>query len=493
MDDRTGELPQGTVTFLFTDIEGSTGSPRRSADLAGSRGDASRPHAARSRQGRRGRREHGGRCFFIAFDQATSAIRGAVEMQRAIARQEWPGGVEIRVRMGLHTGDATWVATTTPASTSTAPPGSPGGSRRPDPDLGCDTRADPTGTGAAIRFRDLGEHRLKGLTRPERLQQVVADGLDELFPAPRTQTVTLDLPVLLTSFIGRDAEIAAARRLLDGGARLVTLTGPGGTGKTRLSIQLATEVAERYPDGVHFVDLSLLADPSMVAATVARALRLVERTDRAPLDLLRVYLRERAVLLVLDNFEQVAAGAPVVAELLRQAPRLTVIATSRGPLRISGEHELAVPPLGLPETTGRDDPGAADAATSPAVALFVDRATAARSDFRLTDANAAAIVAICARLDGLPLAIELAAARVRLLPPDAILTRLGQSLDLLDRGGRDLPARQQTLRGAIGWSHDLLEEPTRRLFARMSVFAGGARLDEIEAVCGPATTSGPTS
>ena len=234
----------------------------------------------------------------------------------------------------------------------------------------------------------------------------------------------------------------------------------------------------------------MLADPSMVAATVARALRLVERPDRAPLDLLREHLRERALLLVLDNFEQVAAAAPVVADLLREAPRLTVIATSRGPLRVSGEHEFAVPPLGLPEATGQGGPGAADAATSPAVALFVDRATAARSDFRLTDANAAAIVAICARLDGLPLAIELAAARVRLLPPDAILTRLGQSLDLLDRGGRDLPVRQQTLRGAIGWSHDLLEEPTRRLFARMSVFAGGARLDEIEAVCGPADDLG---
>src|SRR4029079_13957769 len=218
--------------------------------------------------------------------------------------------------------------------------------------------------------------------------------------------------------------------LLEGGARLVTLTGPGGTGKARLSIQVATEVAERFPDGFHFCALSMLGDPSMVAATVARALHLVERPDRTPVDLLGEHLRQRALLLVLDNFEQVAAAAPLGAGLLREAPGLTVIATSRGPLRVSGEQEFAVPPLALPEITGRDGFGTADAAASPAVALFVDRATAARSDFRLTDVNAAAIVAICARLDGLPLAIELAAARVRLLPPDAILVRLGQSLDL---------------------------------------------------------------
>src|SRR6478735_4752081 len=487
VDDRRGQLPRGTVTFLFTDIEGSTG-------LAEKLGDAWPVVVAMHHDLLR--REAGnasgivvsteGDAFFIAFEQAASAIRGAVAMQRAIARQDWPGGVEIRVRMGLHTGDAIL-----------------GGDDYAGLDVNRAARISAAGHGGqiltsaatrelteselapAIRFRDLGEHRLKGLTRPERLQQVVADGIAEQFPVLRTQTVTLDLPVLLTSFIGRDAEIAAARRLLEGGARLVTLTGPGGTGKTRLSIQVATDVAQRYPDGVHFVDLSMVGDPSMVAATVARAFHLAERPDRAPLDLLREHLRERALLLVLDNFEQVAAAAPVVAGLLREAPGLTVIATSRGPLRVSGEHQFAVPPLALPEMTKRDGAGASDAAASPAVALFVDRATAARSDFQLTDANAATIVAICARLDGLPLAIELAAARVRLLPPDAILTRLGQSLDLLDRGGRDLPARQQTLRGAIGWSHDLLDEPTRRLFARMSVFAGGARLDEIEAVCGP--------
>ena len=487
VDDRTDQLPRGTVTFLFTDIEGSTGLAEALGpvwpDVLAVHHDLVRREAGRA-GGVVVSTE--GDAFFVVFDQAASAIRGAVEMQRAIGAHEWPGGARLRVRTGLHTGDAVLggdnyagLDVNRAARISAAAHGGQILTSAATREL------TETDLAPAIRFRDLGEHRLKGLTRSERLQQVIADGLDERFPAPRTQTLTLDLPVLLTSFIGRDRELASARRLLDDGARLVTLTGPGGTGKTRLSIQLATEVAERYPDGVHFVDLSMVGDASMVPAAVARALRLVERPDRAPLDLLREHLSERALLLVLDNFEQVAAAAPVVADLLRAAPRLTVVATSRGPLRISGEHEFAVPPLGLPEAAGRAGAGVADAAASPAVALFVDRATAARSDFRLTDANVAAVVAICARLDGLPLAIELAAARIRLLPPDAMLTRLGQSLELLDRGGRDLPARQQTLRGAIGWSHDLLDEPTRRLFARLSVFAGGARLDAIESVCGP--------
>ena len=492
MDDRTAPLPQGTVTFLFTDIEGSTGLAERMGEtwpeVLQTHHDVLRREASRT-GGVVVSTE--GDAFFLAFDRAASAIRGAIQMQRALRAQGWPADATIRVRMGLHTGDAVL-----------------GGDNYAGLDVNRAARISAAAhggqilTSAATRsitegelapdvvFRDLGEHRLKGLTRPERLQQVVADGLEQSFPAPRTQTATLDLPVLLTTFVGREREIAAARRLLDGGARLLTLTGPGGTGKTRLSVQLATDVADRYPDGVQFVDLSTVGDASMVAAAIARALRLVERPDRSPLDLVTEHLRDRMVLLVLDNFEQVAAAAPVVAGLLREARGSTVIATSRGPLRVSGEYEFAVPPLGLPEPTTSAGRGAADVAASPAVALFVDRATAARSDFRLTDANAAAIAEICARLDGLPLAIELAAARVRLLPPDAILSRLGQSLDLLDRGGRDLPARQQTLRGAIDWSHDLLDPPTRRLFARLSVFAGGARLDAIEAVCGPAADLG---
>ena len=498
MDDRTGQLPQGTVTFLFTDIEGST----RLAESLGSAfpGVLATHHDLIRREAARAGGvvvSTEGDAFFIVFDHATAAVRAVVAMQRALRAEAWPGGAEVRVRMGLHTGEAALggdnyagLDVNRAARIAAAAHGGQVLASAATREL---TEAD---LAPAIRWLDLGEHRLKDLTRPERLQQIVADGLEERFPGPRTLTVALDLPVLLTTFIGREEELAQARRLLDNGARLLTLTGPGGTGKTRLSVQLATDVADRYPDGVHFVDLSMVAEPSMVAGVVSRALRLVERSDRAPADLLAEHLRDRSVLLVLDNFEQVAEAAPVVSGLLRAAPGLTVVATSRGPLRISGEHEFAVPPLGLPSAPAGGGPGsgrpmsAATAAGSAAVALFVDRATAARSDFTLTDDNAAAVAAICARLDGLPLAIELAAARVRLLPPDAILTRLGQSLDLLDRGGRDLPARQQTLRGAIDWSHDLLDGPTRRLFARLAVFAGGARLDAIESVCGPAADLG---
>jgi predicted ATPase/class 3 adenylate cyclase len=476
VDVQTGQLPRGTVTFLFTDIEGSTRLAEAAGDAYSTIVTVHHDLLRRETSGTGGVVvSTEGDAFFIVFARAGDAIRGAVAMQRAIATEDWPAGTTVRVRMGMHTGDAVL-----------------GGDNYAGLDVNRAARIAAAAHGGqiltsaatrelaegelapAIRFVDLGEHRLKDLSRPERLQQVVAGGLENSFPAPRTMTAALDLPVLLTSFVGREDELDRARRLIDDGARLVTLTGPGGTGKTRLSVQLATQLADRYPDGVHFVDLSTVGEPSMVAETIARALRLIERPDRTPADLLADHLRDRSLLLVLDNFEQVVEAAPVVADLLRVAPGLVVVATSRGPLRISGEHEFAVPPLGLPA----------------GVALFVDRASAARSDFQLTDGNAAAIAAICARLDGLPLAIELAAARVRLLTPDAILTRLGQSLDLLDRGGRDLPARQQTLRGAIDWSHDLLDAPSRRLFARLAVFAGGATLDAIEAVCGPASDLG---
>ena len=506
MNDRPGSLPRGTVTFLFTDIEGST---RLAEELGQAFPDVLAIHhdLLRTEVSRAGGVVVGteGDAFFVVFGEASAAIGAAVAMQRVLRAQAWPRDVEVRVRMGLHTGaavlggdDYTGLDVTRAARIAAAAHGGQVLTSVATRQL---TEAD---VGPAIRFVDLGEYRLKDLSRPERLQQVVADGLDDRFPAPRTKTVTLDLPVPLTSFVGRNDERARARRALDEGVRLLTLTGPGGTGKTRLAVQVAADVGERFADGVQFVDLSMTADPAMVPAAVARALRLIERPGGTPADLLADHLRERTLLLVLDNFEQVIDAAPLVPGLLRAAPGLTVIATSRGPLRVSGEHEFAVPPLGLPTdhahiadaTEVGPDPAqhrplsATQAARSPAVELFVDRATAARSDFRLTDDNAATVAAICAELDGLPLAIELAAARVRLLPPEMILTRLGHSLDLLDRGGRDLPARQQTLRGAIEWSHDLLDPATRRLFARLAVFAGGARLDEIDAVCGSASDLG---
>jgi len=340
--------------------------------------------------------------------------------------------------------------------------------------------------GAGIALRDLGEHRLKDLARPEHLFQVEAPGLAVAFPALRTLDATPNnLPPQLTSFIGR-AEVTQAVELLDR-TRLLTLTGPGGTGKTRLSLALAGDCVERFPDGAWFVPLAPVTDPDLVASAIAASIGLLA-AQRTPIERVRDYLRDRTALLVLDNFEQVVSGAPVVADLLRAAPRLTVIVSSRAPLRISGEQEFAVPPLSLPL------PGASgvdELLGSEAVRLFVERAMAVRPEFALTADNGRHVAEIVRRLDGLPLAIELAAARIRLLSPAAIAQRLGDRLGLLSAGSRDLPDRQRTIRGAIDWSHDLLEPDDRRLFARLGVFAGGGPLETAEAVCGIEGDEGP--
>ncbi|HYH94134.1 MAG TPA: hypothetical protein VD763_13310, partial [Candidatus Saccharimonadales bacterium] len=279
--------------------------------------------------------------------------------------------------------------------------------------------------------------------------------------------------------------------------------GPGGTGKTRLSIALATQVAPRFADGVHFVALEPIRDPMLIAARIAAAIGVSEASGRPMADVLEEWLASRHILLVLDNFEQVIDGAPVVAGLLRAAPQLTVIATSRAPLHVSGEQEYPVPglpvppdPSGLSSVERMNLPGGSrglDAAAVEqyaAVRLFIERAMAVRPSFKVTNDNAPAVAAIAARLHGMPLAIELAAARVKLLSPEAILTRLEHQLDVLASGGRDLPARQQTLRGAIAWSYDLLDEGSRRLLDRLSVFAGSADVEAAEAVIGPASELG---
>jgi predicted ATPase len=304
------------------------------------------------------------------------------------------------------------------------------------------------------------------------------------------------LPVPLTSFIGRERELTAASLLLAGGTRLLTLTGPGGCGKTRLALAIAERMgqgdgdARAYPDGVAFVDLSPIADPDLVAATVAQALQ-VRETEGQPLaETLLASLRDRRLLLVLDNFEQVVAAAPLLTRLLTASPGLTVLVTSRVRLRLSGEREYVVPPLPLPEPGQGSDPTAL--ATVPAVTLFVQRAQAARAGFALTAENAAAVAAICTHLDGLPLALELAAARVRILSPQALLARLVRAhgrapLQILTGGARDLPARQQTLRNTIAWSYDLLPPEEQRLFRRLGVFAGGCTIAAAEAVAGDRT------
>ncbi len=302
--------------------------------------------------------------------------------------------------------------------------------------------------------------------------------------------VSNNLPVQPTPFIGREKEVEAVSALLRREAvRLVTLTGPGGTGKTRLAVQVGGQLLLDFRHGVFFVALASITDPALVATTVAQTLGIMEGANRPIIEAIKAYLRDRHILLILDNFEQIVDASPVVSEIMSGAAGLKVLVTSREILHLRGEHEFPVPPLSMPDT--RHLPPAETLAGYEAVRLFVDRAAALRPDFQVTDENASAVAEICSSLDGLPLAIELAAARIKLLSPDAMLSRLqthgvgagAGRLKLLVGGHRDLPARQQTLRNTIGWSYDLLNEGERMLFRRLSVFAGGRSLEAIEAVC----------
>jgi predicted ATPase/DNA-binding CsgD family transcriptional regulator len=288
------------------------------------------------------------------------------------------------------------------------------------------------------------------------------------------------LPRPLSSFIGREDVLAEAAQLLHD-TRLLTLTGPGGSGKTRLGIELATRVGADYPDGAHFVPLAAIRDPALVPSSIAQSLGLQDARDRPLAEHLASYLSERTVLLVLDNFEQLLPAANLIAELLAAGGGTRVVVTSRSPLRLSGEQEFPVPPLPVPGA-GADTSATALAACESA-SLFVARAKAVAPDFTVDENNAAAIAGIVRRLDGLPLAIELAAARVKLLPPAGLLARLDHSLGLLVGGSRDLPDRQQTLRSTIAWSYDLLSDAARRLLAVLAVFRGGTGLVELESVC----------
>ena len=330
-----------------------------------------------------------------------------------------------------------------------------------------------------------GRTRLKDLGRPEHVFQLATSGVTANFPPLRTLDVhPNNLPLQPTPLVGREREIGeVADRVRSEEVRLLTLTGPGGTGKTRLGLQAAVDVLEEFSDGAFFVALATITEPELVASTVARALGVKESAEQPLMESLKSYLHFKHLLLVLDNFEQVLEGAPVVAELLGACPKLKVLATSRIPLRLYGEQEYPVPPLTLPDP--RVMPPLEVLTQYEAVRLFVERARAIKADFFVTNENAPAVAEICARLDGLPLAIELAAARTRMLPPQKMLERLGNRLKLLKGGPRDLPTRQQTLRGTIDWSYELLEEEEKILFGRLSVFSGGRTLEAIEEICDP--------
>jgi predicted ATPase/class 3 adenylate cyclase len=467
-----GERPSGTVTFLFTDVEQST---RLLAELgADAYGEALEEHVRRLREAFRAGYEVDtqGDALFYAFARADDAVRAAAEGQRAL------DGLPVHVRMGIHTGQPTIV-----------------GDRYVGLDVHRAARICAAAHGGQVvlsqttldladaETRDLGEHRLKDMRQSQRLHQLIAPGLETDFEPLRTLVNRpTNLPAQSTPFVGRVAELKAVQELLaDEAVRLVTLTGPGGTGKTRLAVQAAAEAVELFPNGVWLVPLEAVHDPELLLPAIAQTLGLFESGERPLAAALREHLAGQHILLVLDNFEQLIDAASIVSDLLDGSPGLQVIVTSRARLRIAAEHALPVPPLALP------DPGASLTPRTlreyEAVALFVERAQTVVPEFTITDENAPAIAELCVRLDGLPLAIELAAVRVKLLPPQALLARLGQRLDLLRGGGRDRPERQQTLRAAIDWSFDLLGATEQRLLAALSVFAGGFRLDAAEGIC----------
>jgi non-specific serine/threonine protein kinase len=334
-----------------------------------------------------------------------------------------------------------------------------------------------------LSMKDLGQHRLKDLLRPERIYQVAVRGVPHEFPSLVGLGSTMhNLPVQATPMVGRERLLSELwRRLLQPDVRVLTLTGPGGTGKTRVALQLAADTLDHFERGARFVDLTPIRDAAHVLPAVAQALRVQEEAGRRLADTLKDRIGDNSLLLVLDNFEQVLLAAPMIADLLGACSRLKVLATSRAVLALQGENVFPIPPLELPSSSSQSL--ARELADIETIQLFVQRAQAARPDFVLTDSNVGAVAAICRRLDGLPLAIELAAARVRLLAPDALLDRLDQRLSLLTGGPRDSASRHQRLRAAIAWSYELLDERQQALFRRLAVQAGGWTIEAAEALC----------
>jgi predicted ATPase/class 3 adenylate cyclase len=484
------DLPTGTVTFLFTDIEGSTRLLQRLGD--GYRGVQDRHteilrRAIATGGGHEVRTE--GDAVFAAFDSAAGSVRAAVAAQRELDGHPWPDGVELRVRAGLHTGE-----------------GVLGGDDYLGLDVNRAARIAAAAHGgqvllsgsthalvehdlpAGVRLRDVGEHRLKDLAHPEHLYEIVIEGRASDFPPPRSlEARPHNLPIQLTSFVGRRREIADVTDRLRR-TKLLTLSGPGGVGKTRLALQVAAEILLEFADGARFVDLSPVTDPALVPRAIAAALAIREDTERPVIQTLADHLSDKELLLVLDNFEQVVEAAKDIGDLRAAAPRCTFLVTSRSPLQLSGEQEIPIEPLSLPDP-GRA-PDVASLRRAESVALFADRAALANPRLVLGESGTAIVGEICARLDGLPLAIELAASRVKLLSLEEIHERLGTRLPLLTTTARDQPERQRALRATIDWSYGLLAEPERELLARLSIFAGGATIESIDVVANPSDELG---
>ncbi len=477
-------LPSGTVTFLFTDVEGST----RLLEHLGDRYAellAQYRRLLRAAYQKRGAREVDtqGDALFVAFSRAKDAVAAAVAAQRAISEHPWPEGTAVRVRMGLHTGepisiDAGYVGLDVHRAARICAAGHGGqillsGTTREliQNDL-------PQG----MSLRDLGVHRLKDLAQPQHLFQVVAPDLPSDFqPLKTLDTLPNNLPRQLTSFVGREREMAEVKQLLTTTC-LLTLTGAGGSGKTRLSLQVAADILEQYPDGIWQVELAPIADPTLVPQVMASALGVPEQPGRALTETLVDYLRSKSALLILDNCEHLLSRcAQLAAALLRACPNMRIMATSREGLGIGGELTYPVPALSLPDP--KHLTALENVLQYGAVRLFAERAAFSRPKFAVTSSNVSSVIQVCMQLDGIPLAIELAAARVKVLAVEQIAARLRDRFQLLTGGGRTAPPRHQTLRGAMDWSYDLLSEKERALLQRLSVFAGGCTLEAAEAVC----------
>ncbi|TME85224.1 MAG: adenylate/guanylate cyclase domain-containing protein [Chloroflexi bacterium] len=465
-------LPEGTLTFMLTDVVGST------------RAWESAPSAMREAMARHDRivdrclkQNHGtdvpsgraGDSILAVFPRAADAAACALSLQRDFAAEQWPAEINLEIRVALHSGEAELrqdqyhgqVLNRCARLLATCHGGQVLLTSASEQLL-----VDELPAGAELR--DLGVHRLKDLTRPEHVFELVDIENPREFPPIRSQQPATNLPIQLTAFIGRDGELRQLREL-HGRSRSLTLTGPGGSGKTRLALELASEVVPEHADGVWFIELGPVSGPQLVPQAVADTLHLKEQASRRLAETLADHLRERRSLLVLDNCEHVVdTVAELTVELLKECEGLKVLATSREPLRVPGEVTWRVPPLGREE----------------AVRLFSDRAAAHDAQFRLSDDNIDLIVRICECVDRIPLAIELAAARVHMMSIDEILNRLEKSFGLLTGGNRTTVSRQQTLRATLDWSYGLLSDPEKMLFRRLSIFAGRFTLDAAEAVCG---------
>lgn len=481
--------PAGTVTFLFTDIEGSTRlwqqhpDPMKAALL---RHHALLQHAIESNGGYVF--QIVGDAFCAAFHTAADGVAAAVAAQRALSAESWVEGAPLRVRMALHTGtgelhageykSGEYVSGLTLSHTARLLSLAYGGqilvSNATQELVGDDLPA-------GVELRDLGKQRLRDLARAAHVFQVLAPDLPSVYPPLKSlDVVANNLPRQLTTFIGREREIAEAKRLL-AEAHLLTATGPGGSGKTRITLEIAADLVGTYPEGVWLLEFATLAEPALVPQVMATTLGVREEAGRPLPATLTDHLRSKRVMLVFDNCEHlIDASARLAEALLRACPQLKILASSREPLGVAGEVVLRIPSLSMPDAGHL--PSVDRLTEYEAIRLFVDRARAVKPEFVLTEANATGVTQLCQRLDGIPLAIELAAARVKALSVQQIIAHLDERFRLLTGGSRTALPRHQTLRGLMDWSHGLLSEPERALFRRLSVFAGGWTLGAAEAV-----------